>query len=340
MQCMTWMSCLGNWEFPGRVLKTFLSGTAFFTSGFSGTLHTAKSVCQKISEKNMHKLLQSGAKPRLIPSKMPRSFLESFCMPAVWSPEEGPISPVWKPSRECFMIVRSCHGLYLKEQLKICTGGSEYFVNQWRDQFLSHKNSSTSKLTLMQAQPLALASLLAKNGEPGTSYLAGKGKEGTLDEQKQQASSYWSQSLADTKTEKNASKSLKMTEALWKAGGLAEAGTKISTSYLNMSMKSVNSSTSKICTRYVPSEFNPADGPSRGRYPSKSLLLPSIPIPDILKDWVVDFNQQAIAPQDRACIIQSQLPKGSLIKKSQRQCTPSKVDELQAEEWFLHARTL
>ena len=45
-----------------------------------------------------------------------------------------------------------------------------------------------------------------------------------------------------------------------------------------------------VLTRYVPSAANPADGPSRGRYPPRSQLLPPIPIPLELQPFVVNFD--------------------------------------------------
>jgi hypothetical protein len=45
-----------------------------------------------------------------------------------------------------------------------------------------------------------------------------------------------------------------------------------------------------LVTRYVRSGLNPADGPSRGRYPPHSLLLPAVPIPQQWRDFLVDFD--------------------------------------------------
>jgi hypothetical protein len=45
-----------------------------------------------------------------------------------------------------------------------------------------------------------------------------------------------------------------------------------------------------VITRYVTSKENPADAPSRGVYPPHSLLLPRIPIPDVLRHLVADFD--------------------------------------------------
>jgi hypothetical protein len=42
--------------------------------------------------------------------------------------------------------------------------------------------------------------------------------------------------------------------------------------------------------RYVATDSTPADGPSRGTYPSRSLLLPPIDIPPALANFIVDFD--------------------------------------------------
>jgi len=53
-----------------------------------------------------------------------------------------------------------------------------------------------------------------------------------------------------------------------------------------------------LATRYVNTAQNPADGPSRGIYPSKLLLLPPIKLPDEIKDFVVDFDAP-LRPNER-----------------------------------------
>jgi hypothetical protein len=45
-----------------------------------------------------------------------------------------------------------------------------------------------------------------------------------------------------------------------------------------------------IHTRYVPSKDNPADDPSRGIYPPPHYLLPAIPCPPELQQFIVDFD--------------------------------------------------
>jgi hypothetical protein len=43
-------------------------------------------------------------------------------------------------------------------------------------------------------------------------------------------------------------------------------------------------------TKYVNTNHNPADGPSRGIFPSRHLLLPPFDIPDEIKPFIVDFD--------------------------------------------------
>lgn len=45
-----------------------------------------------------------------------------------------------------------------------------------------------------------------------------------------------------------------------------------------------------IHTRYVESASNPADGPSRGIYPNRNLLLPPLPIPPQIRHLILDFD--------------------------------------------------
>ena len=45
-----------------------------------------------------------------------------------------------------------------------------------------------------------------------------------------------------------------------------------------------------LVTRYINTAQNPADGPSRGIYPSRNLLLPPVELPDNIKPFIVDFD--------------------------------------------------
>ena len=47
-----------------------------------------------------------------------------------------------------------------------------------------------------------------------------------------------------------------------------------------------------IYTRYVPSAQNPADAPSRGRYPSSRLLLDHVPIPTEVRPFLLDIQPE------------------------------------------------
>jgi len=49
-----------------------------------------------------------------------------------------------------------------------------------------------------------------------------------------------------------------------------------------------------VHTRYVASEDNPADGPSRGIYPPLNLLLPPILLPVKIHPYVIDFNHPEV----------------------------------------------
>ena len=54
------------------------------------------------------------------------------------------------------------------------------------------------------------------------------------------------------------------------------------------SILSQTDSVTHVRTEYVRSELNPADGPSRGIFPSPHLLLPRIPIPPSLVPFIID----------------------------------------------------
>jgi hypothetical protein len=46
----------------------------------------------------------------------------------------------------------------------------------------------------------------------------------------------------------------------------------------------------QLASRYVATGANPADAPSRGKYPPHSLLLPPITIPDAVSPYIIDFD--------------------------------------------------
>jgi len=46
----------------------------------------------------------------------------------------------------------------------------------------------------------------------------------------------------------------------------------------------------RVFTKYIPSRRNPADGPSRGKYPPAELALPCVPIPSDIAHLIFDFD--------------------------------------------------
>ena len=53
-----------------------------------------------------------------------------------------------------------------------------------------------------------------------------------------------------------------------------------------------------LTTRYVNTNHNPADGPSRGTYPASNLLLPPVDLPDEVKPFLADFDAP-LRPSER-----------------------------------------
>lgn len=60
--------------------------------------------------------------------------------------------------------------------------------------------------------------------------------------------------------------------------------------------------------RYVPTDENPADDPSRGKYGDTSCLLPTIPIPEVFQPLIIDFDAP-ITPSEFQLIRNNRAPK-------------------------------
>ena len=63
----------------------------------------------------------------------------------------------------------------------------------------------------------------------------------------------------------------------------------------------------RFVTEYVSTAHNPADDPSRGKYYSPTLLLPVIPIPIPLQEYIVDFDSP-LQPAEITLIQQNHAP--------------------------------
>lgn len=62
--------------------------------------------------------------------------------------------------------------------------------------------------------------------------------------------------------------------------------------------------------RYVPNADNPADGPSRGIYPPKSLLLPPVHLPKCLDELIID-SQSPLTPAERKLWDEGNFPRAA-----------------------------
>ncbi|CAA7270451.1 unnamed protein product [Cyclocybe aegerita] len=94
-------------------------------------------------------------------------------------------------------------------------------------------------------------------------------------------------------------------------------------------------------TRYVASEYNPADGPSRGIYGPMSHLLPPVRIPCDLRNFVVDFDTPPTAEETRRARegkTPKPLPKPLYLPNLQEQAQIKGELDRRAEELFAQAQ--
>ncbi len=95
-----------------------------------------------------------------------------------------------------------------------------------------------------------------------------------------------------------------------------------------------------VLARYVPSIKNPADGPSRGIFPSASLLLPPIPLPSALQPFVIDcIHAQSNLLQSPAQGV-TPLPKPQRCAGRTRASHYSLAEQRKAEDSFLREHLL
>lgn len=77
-----------------------------------------------------------------------------------------------------------------------------------------------------------------------------------------------------------------------------------------------------LTTRYINTTNNPADAPSRGKYPPGHLLLPPITLPTELERYVVNFNAplqscERNAPRRVPCAPKTTLPHSERLRRAQ-----------------------
>jgi hypothetical protein len=90
-----------------------------------------------------------------------------------------------------------------------------------------------------------------------------------------------------------------------------------------------------IYTAYVRSEDNPADGPSRGKLPSKRFLLPPIDIPEHLRGCIVDFDEPLSQHETELKNRASNISLGGVRQpRSQRDSTSTPFIPDNYDEWY------
>ena len=94
-------------------------------------------------------------------------------------------------------------------------------------------------------------------------------------------------------------------------------------------------------TRYVPSKENPADNPSRGIYYHQSLLLPAVPIPPPIRQYLCDFDAPLTASE--SFLLQegrapAPLPRPDRASLLQERANLNDTLERQARDTFSHTQ--
>jgi hypothetical protein len=240
---------------------------------------------------------------------MRKSCTESYYMPATFCQPDARISPTWKPSWEFATVtVLSAHAPHPAELRAIFSGGKRGSPNlPSSETFLDPSPSLMPTLTQMLALRLVSASQWATDGEPGGSYQGGKPTAGTSAGQKQSVSGSSFSHLHQPYPEALTPKSLETTEGSLRAGGRAEARNKPTNDIFKHIHALSEAQDILFHTRYVPSKENPADGPSRGEFHHRSLLLPAITIPLSLRQYICNFDAP-LSPAESLLLQQGKAP--------------------------------
>jgi hypothetical protein len=90
------------------------------------------------------------------------------------------------------------------------------------------------------------------------------------------------------------------------------------------SLIGINDPLHSFHTAYVASKSNPANGPSRGIYPSRNLLLPPITLPTELDPFIID-SEQPLTPTEQRLLREGRYPPATakLIVDADRRTTAS-----------------
>ncbi|PBK97133.1 hypothetical protein ARMGADRAFT_1027987 [Armillaria gallica] len=165
------------------------------------------------------------------------------------------------------MTVLSCHDMHHEELNATSTGGyPDYFPTQLVPS-QAPVLSSTLTPSQMQVQAPVLLLSLETGGVHGDSYQDGSPMNATSNGLKEWVSSFLSE---QSQCKIQASK-----------------GTHSSENHVKLHGDNANL---HVYTRYVTSASNPANGPSRGVYPQRSLLLPPILLPDELLPFIINYD--------------------------------------------------
>ena len=207
-------------------------------------------------------------------------------------------------------------------------GGLLNLHRLFTDPSLPPSSCMTSKPSQMQVRASGLPSPSKADGELGVSSQDGRlwMEKGTLDGQKQSASSSWSRPSPGLDTLADTLKYTGITKELSTPGRILGVENKATNrvfrrihSFLNQFSHSLS-----ILAEYVPSESNPADPPSRGLYPSSWLLLPEIGLTADLDRFIVDATVP-YTPTKNQVLPRRPLPSCPCrphCKVSQRRCFP------------------
>lgn len=172
----------------------------------------------------------------------------------------------------------------------IWLGGSTFSNNPpFPDPSQAPLNFTMSELFRTQVQESGSPSSYMASGEPGVSSQDGRPSmvNATFNGRRLSASNALSAHSARSPVSNDISPYTVTTKESLKGGGTAAVETPPSTTYSSESMLSALTMNS-FHTQYVASKANPADAPSRGIYPSTSLLLPPITLPSYLDRFLID----------------------------------------------------